>query len=71
MTVIRTGTATVTTIEETAVVRAGGNLVSQGDGAGADPYFFSSVITLQAGAIEEAEAEQAISGSWKVPLTVM
>ena len=42
MTVIRTGTgtATVTAIEETAVVRAGGNLVSQGDGAGDDPYFF-------------------------------
>jgi hypothetical protein len=34
------------------------------------PLFFSSVITLQAEAIEEAEAEQAITGSRKVA-TVM
>jgi hypothetical protein len=44
MTVIRTGTgtATVIAIEETAVVRAGENLVSQGDGAGDAPIFLIS-----------------------------
>jgi hypothetical protein len=40
--------------------------VSQGD----DLYFFSSVITLQAGAIKEVEVEQAITGSWKVAMVM-